>query len=139
MKTATAKNLTDNEISTLRAEAISAGDYARSAICDLAIAGRISMDDYTCLDREDERRIASMDQSAALEIVADAINSAGAIHYTVIDRDNGERYSTTSSPSRELTERERNRLALTDGKIVSLGIGQINPDGTIDDVTEVRA
>lgn len=58
------------------------------------------------------------------------------IHYTVIDRDNGERYSTTSSPSRDRTERERNRIATTDGKLAALGIGRINPDGSIDDVTD---
>jgi hypothetical protein len=61
------------------------------------------------------------------------------IHYCVIDRDSGERYSTTSSTSRDRIERERNRLVLLDGKIVCLGIGQIDPDGTISDVTEVRS
>lgn len=65
-----------------------------------------------------------------------AATEATEIHYTVIDRDNGERYSTTSSTSRERVERERNRLALKDGKIVALGIGRIAGDGSIDDVTE---
>lgn len=61
-------------------------------------------------------------------------------HYTVIDRDSGERYSSTSSTSRARTERERNRIALLDGKLVCLGIGRISPDGTIVDVTnEVRS
>lgn len=64
---------------------------------------------------------------------------AGDIHYTVIDRDNGERYSTTSSTSRDRAERERNRIALTDGKLVCLGIGRISPDGTIEDVTALTA
>ncbi len=50
------------------------------------------------------------------------------IHYCVIDRDSGERYSTTSSTSRSRTERERNRIALSDGKFVCLGIGRIDPD-----------
>lgn len=57
-------------------------------------------------------------------------------HYTVIDRDTGERYSTTSSTSRDKTERERNRIALRDGKLVCLGIGRIDPDGSIVDVTD---
>ncbi len=94
-------------------------------------------------------RIAVDPRSTTLEILgpkegamttptpAAAVNEATEIHYTVIDRDNGERYSTTSSTSRDRTERERHRLALLDGKIVCLGIGRINPDGSIDDVTEV--
>ena len=57
------------------------------------------------------------------------------IHYCVIDRDSGERYSTTSSTSRSRTERERNRIALIDGKLVCLGVGRIDLDGTITDVT----
>ncbi len=61
--------------------------------------------------------------------------NATEIHYCVIDRDSGERYSTTTSSSRSRMERERNRIALLDGKIVCLGIGQIDPDGTITDVT----
>lgn len=61
---------------------------------------------------------------------------APGVHYTVIDRDSGERYTTTSSTSRHRTERERNRLALKYGKETCLGIGRIDPDGTLTDVTE---
>lgn len=60
------------------------------------------------------------------------------IHYCVIDRDSGERYSTTSTTSRNRAERERNRIALTDGKLVCLGIGRIDPEGTVVDVTEAE-
>jgi len=64
------------------------------------------------------------------------VNTNIETHYTVIDRDTGERYSTTSSTSRDKTERERNRIALRDGKLVCLGIGRIDPDGSIVDVTD---
>lgn len=56
--------------------------------------------------------------------------------YVVIDLDNGEAYSSTIYGSRDRCERERNRIALRDGKIVALGIGYKHDDGTIEDVTD---
>jgi len=59
------------------------------------------------------------------------------IHYTVIDRDTGERWTSTSSTSVERTARELERCkALIDRKEFCLGIGRIDPDGSISDVTE---
>lgn len=59
--------------------------------------------------------------------------------FVVIDRDNGEHFSTTIFGSRDRAERERNRLALKYGKETCLGIGYVNDDGTTSDVTEATS
>lgn len=55
--------------------------------------------------------------------------------FTIIDRDNGERFSTRIFESRNSAEQERNRLALKYGE-VSLGIGQVCESALDKDVTD---
>lgn len=62
--------------------------------------------------------------------------SDGEPRFTVIDRDNGETFSTNVYSNRDGAERERNRLALDHGKKFALGIGEIDCTGAIDDVTD---
>lgn len=65
MPTTTNTTVTDHEISYLRAEAYSAGDYYMAVICDLALDGEIDVGDYTVLSSDHERRIASMSAETA--------------------------------------------------------------------------
>jgi hypothetical protein len=62
--------------------------------------------------------------------------AAATAHYTVIDRDTGERFSTTTYSTRDRAERRRNELALKYGKEFALGIGR-DTAGTMDsDITD---
>ena len=72
----TIKNLTEQQISRLRTEANSAHDYKMAVICDLALAGSVDLDDYTVLERDEERAIASMSQQDAYTAVVRAIGYA---------------------------------------------------------------
>jgi hypothetical protein len=66
------------------------------------------------------------------------MSPATEIHYTVIDRDTCEPYLTTSSLKRSRTERAMSlcvATAVSDGTLIRLGIGRIEPDGSIVDVT----
>lgn len=56
--------------------------------------------------------------------------------YSVIDRDTGERYSTSLFSTRDGAERERNRLSISHGKLVCLGIGRSCSFVLDEDVTE---
>jgi hypothetical protein len=56
--------------------------------------------------------------------------------YTIIDRDNGERFATEDYLSRDRAERRRNELALTYGKEFCLGIAEIDEKGNLHDITE---
>ena len=75
----TAESISFAQIEGLRAEALTAGDYAMAAICDLALGGEIDMDDYTCVDRRDADRIGSMSRDEAYAECASAIDEARAM------------------------------------------------------------
>lgn len=67
----------------------------------------------------------------------DTMNPAAATHYCVIDRDTGERWTSTSSTGVKHTARELERCkSHIDRKEFCLGIGRIDPDGSISDVTD---
>ena len=74
----TIKSLTENQIRALRHEALTASDYDMAAICDLAIAGSIDMDDYTAVSPSGERKIRGMSQADAYAEVVRAINNTEA-------------------------------------------------------------
>lgn len=76
--TTTIKSLTENQIRTLRFEALTAGDYDMAAICDLAIDGSIDCDDYTTLSTSGERRIRTMSRADAYAEIVRVINNAEA-------------------------------------------------------------
>ncbi len=57
-------------------------------------------------------------------------------HYTIIDRDTGERFSTTTFESRDRAERRRNELALKYGKEFALGIGRDTAGPMDRDITD---
>ena len=67
-----------NQIRALRHEALTASDYDMAAICDLAIAGSIDMDDYTAVSPSGERKIRGMSQADAYAEVVRAINNTEA-------------------------------------------------------------
>lgn len=72
----TIKSLTETQIRKLRADADDAGDHDMAAVCTLALDGWTNADDYTTLSRAMDRRIRSMTQEQAYEIIVDAINDA---------------------------------------------------------------
>lgn len=74
----TIKSLTENQIRTLRAEALTAGDYDMAAICDLAIDGSIDLDDYTTVSPSGSRKIRDMSQEDAYAEIVRVINNAEA-------------------------------------------------------------
>jgi hypothetical protein len=78
MTMTTTKSLTETQISKLRTEAYQAGDYAMGAICDLAISGHFSADDYTAISSDDAARVAKMSRDDAYTAIVDAINDASA-------------------------------------------------------------
>jgi 2C-methyl-D-erythritol 2,4-cyclodiphosphate synthase len=78
MSKTTSKSITEQRISLLRTEALSAGDYAMAAICDLAIDGAIDTDDYSTLSTEEARRVDGMTQHDAVAECVRVVSAADA-------------------------------------------------------------
>lgn len=74
----TIKSLTEQQIRGLRREAMDAGDYPMGVICDLALAGKIDVTDYTVLDERAARRIQRMSRDEAYAAIVRAISDAEA-------------------------------------------------------------
>lgn len=75
MTKTTIKSLTEAQIKTLRSEATKAGEYMLAVTCDLALEGKIDLNDYTVLEHHEANKLRSMTQEQAYEAVVDAINN----------------------------------------------------------------
>lgn len=65
--------LTDNKIRSLRREAEEAHDYDTGGICDLALDGKIDMDDYTTVSPKMSTKLRTMTAREARLLCAKAI------------------------------------------------------------------
>lgn len=75
----TAETISFNQIRALRTEALADDNYDQVAVCDLALDGKIDMDDYTIISSEWDARLRKMTREEAYTMCANAINSAHTI------------------------------------------------------------
>lgn len=83
MKITTSKNVTTEQISALGAEAARAGDLLQHAVCELAkgdenYSDAAWLNDNTCLDVHERRKLESMTVEIALAECVRVINDAEA-------------------------------------------------------------
>ena len=75
MPALTAETISFDRIRSLRAEAITAQNSDQVAICDLALDGKIDVDDYTTLTRRGASRLRTMTRDEAYAECARVIDA----------------------------------------------------------------
>jgi len=78
--TTTAQTISNSQIRSLRSEAAQAGDEVQVIICDIALNGRLDMDDYDMsISPAKIAGLRAMTQEEALVECADAISASEAM------------------------------------------------------------